>query len=169
MKKIDPREITENATRLIGDRWMLVTAGTRDAYNTMTANWGGLGFIWRKPAVFIFIRPSRHTYQFTEEQKLFTLSFMGEEYRRALAICGKLSGRDGNKMEKAGLTAFETMHGSMAIEGADLVLECRKMYGQVLDTSAFLDKTIPEHWYDDEWQVPHKMYVAEIVSAWAKE
>ena len=46
----------ENAFDLIGKEWMLVTAGTTDKYNTMTASWGGIGWLWNKPVAFIFIR-----------------------------------------------------------------------------------------------------------------
>lgn len=169
MKKIDPKLIADNAIELIGDKWMLVTAGTMECFNTMTANWGGLGYIWRKPAAFVFIRPNRYTYEFTEKNSYFTLSFMSSEYKSALAICGKYSGRDVNKMEKAGLKGFETHHGSVAIEGADLVLECRKMYADMLNPEGFIDKTILSGWYDDKDQLPHKMYVVEIVGAWVKE
>ena len=42
--------------------WMLVTAGTKDKFNTMTANWGGTGFLWNRPVAFIFIRPERYTF-----------------------------------------------------------------------------------------------------------
>ena len=49
MKKIEPKEIQNNAVQLIGDDWMLVTAGSPEHFNMMTASWGGLGFMWKKP------------------------------------------------------------------------------------------------------------------------
>lgn len=81
MKKIDVREVKDNLVEIIGDEWMLVTAGTKEKFNTMTANWGGMGYLWHKPVVFVFVRPERYTYEFTESQDLFTLSFLGEENR----------------------------------------------------------------------------------------
>ena len=45
MKKIEPKEIQDNAVQLIGDDWMLVTAGSPEHFNMMTASWGGLGFM----------------------------------------------------------------------------------------------------------------------------
>jgi hypothetical protein len=57
MKKIDPKEIRDNAMQLIGHDWMLVTAGTPEHFNMMTASWGGLGFMWKKPVAFVVIRP----------------------------------------------------------------------------------------------------------------
>ena len=55
----------EDAFRLIGKEWMLVTGGTlENGYNTMTASWGGIGWLWNKPVAFVFIRPERYTYDF---------------------------------------------------------------------------------------------------------
>ena len=36
--EIAPKTLTENVFSLIGDRWMLITAGTPDHCNTMTAS-----------------------------------------------------------------------------------------------------------------------------------
>ena len=46
-KEINPIEI-ENAMKLIGSDWMLITAADQDKINTMTASWGNLGVLWRK-------------------------------------------------------------------------------------------------------------------------
>ena len=51
--EIAPKTLTENVFSLIGDRWMLITAGTPDHCNTLTASWGGLGVLWRKPMATI--------------------------------------------------------------------------------------------------------------------
>ncbi len=32
---------------------MLVTAGTKEKFNTMTASWGGIGWLWNKPVAFV--------------------------------------------------------------------------------------------------------------------
>ena len=42
-KEIEPELIKNNTFKLIGSDWMLITAGTLKAYNTMTASWGGFG------------------------------------------------------------------------------------------------------------------------------
>ena len=40
--RIDPKELDQNVFSMIGEQWMLVTAGTAERCNTMTASWGGL-------------------------------------------------------------------------------------------------------------------------------
>ena len=39
MKKIEVKELKDNMFETISKEWMLVTAGTKDKFNTMTANW----------------------------------------------------------------------------------------------------------------------------------
>ncbi len=165
-QQVNPKEINENAIQLIGDKWMLVTAGDSSSFNTMTASWGTMGFLWNKPVVFVFIRPQRYTFEFTEKKDEFTLSFFKEEYRQALQICGTTSGRDINKAEKAGITPHVTPNGNVTFEEAYLVLECKKLYAQFLDPKDFLDTAIVSKNYPDKDF--HKVYVAEIVNAWEK-
>lgn len=49
MKPIAIKDLSENFFEVIGKEWMLVTAGNKDHFNTMTASWGGIGFLWNKP------------------------------------------------------------------------------------------------------------------------
>ena len=161
-----PKTLGENFIELIGDDWMLVTAGDSSKFNMMTASWGGAGYLWNKPVVFVFVRPQRYTYEFMEDKRDFTLSFLDEKYRNALKICGTESGRDIDKVHRTGLTPCFSETGNVAFKEARLVLECRKLYCQFLEPGAFLDESIvtkhyPEHDY-------HKVYVAEIVKAWKK-
>lgn len=166
---VAPKEISENAIKLIGDKWMLVTAGDSAKFNMMTANWGCMGYLWNKPVVFIFIRPERHTFGFIEENPSFTLSFFAPEYRKALEICGSVSGRDVNKVEKSGLTPYFMSSGNVSFEEAYLVLECKKLYAEPLNPEAFIDKDILAKKYNTEEGGLHKVYVAEIINAWEKK
>ena len=88
MKPIAIKDLSENFFEVIGKEWMLVTAGNKDYFNTMTASWGGIGFLWNKPVVYVFIRPERYTFEFIEKSEYFTLSFLGEENRDIQKICG---------------------------------------------------------------------------------
>lgn len=39
--EIAPQDLRDNPFKLIGSDWMLITAETPEAFNTMTASWGG--------------------------------------------------------------------------------------------------------------------------------
>lgn len=154
----DLNMIDENVFKLIGSDWMLITAGTKESFNTMTASWGGLGVLWHKPVSYIFVRPQRYTYEFLEGNKSYSLSFFDEKYKKALSLCGTKSGRDIDKVKEAGLTPVVSDNGIVHFSEAKLVLECSKLYYQDIDPENFIDKSINEIYNNDF----HRMYIGEI-------
>lgn len=165
MKTIDITEISGSPVELIGKQWMLITAGTAEKFNCMTASWGGIGFLWNRPVAFVFVRPNRHTVNFIEEQTAFTLSFMPEQYRQDLVFCGRNSGRDVDKMAHTSLRPATTPNGLPTFEDAELVLECRKMFRSTLQETDFLDwSEVSPTWYSDDNPL-HYLYICEISAA----
>ena len=169
MKKTDITALAkENAFDLIGKKWMLVTAGTQYSFNTMTASWGGIGWLWNKPVAFVFIRPERFTHGFIEKSDRLTLSFYPEEYRKALQICGSKSGRDTDKVAETGLTPVALESGAMSFSESCLTLDCRKLFKSSMKNSDFIDKTILEKWYNDKpGGSLHDVYVMEIENVYS--
>ena len=163
---IDPRELKENVFSLVGDKWMLITAGTAERCNTMTASWGGMGIMWGKPLALCGIRPQRYTREFMDAQDCFTLSFFEETYRQALTLCGTKSGRDIDKVQACGFTVAQGEGGAPYFEQARLVLVCRKLYCRDLDPVCFVDPKPDETWYPGKDY--HTMYVGEIVQVLQK-
>ncbi len=171
MKKIDIKQLNDNVFETIGKEWMLVTAGTVDHHNTMTASWGCLGWLWNKPVAVAFIRPERFTHEFIEANELLTLSFLGhgEEARRIYNLCGSKSGRDCDKTIEAGLIPVATPEGSTAFQQARLTLECRKLYKGNIQEQNFLDSSLVAQWYGGAKGGYHDVYVVEIVAAYVSE
>ncbi|WP_297211379.1 flavin reductase family protein [uncultured Flavonifractor sp.] len=165
-EKIDPKSLEQNVFSLIGERWMLITAGTGERCNTMTASWGGLGVLWGKPVATVYIRPQRYTLEFVEREERFTLCFFGEEYRRALALCGSKSGRDLDKVKECNFTV-ETVDGAPYFQQADLVLVCRKLYWQDMDPAHFLDGEIDGKWYPQKDY--HRIFIGELETVLKKK
>ncbi len=166
-KTIKPTEINDNAIKLIGSDWMLITAGNKESYNTMTASWGFLGFMWNKPCAVCFIRPTRYTFDFIEKSENFTLSFFdAEKYRKMLSFCGSKSGRDTDKIKECGITPLEMKNGAVSFKESKLILNCKKLYTQDLAEEGFLNKAIFEAAYSKEKL--HKMYISEITEVLIK-
>ena len=169
--KIEASDLPDNVIQLIGKEWMLVTAGTKNSYNTMTASWGGIGYIWERPSTFIFIRDTRYTYQFLQREESFTLSFFDEKYRNALRICGTRSGRDTNKIVEPGLSHLETPSGLMSFGEARMIIECKKMFVQELDyanlTEPYKTKVMEESYKNESSK--HQMFISEITNIWVKK
>lgn len=145
---------------------MLITAGTADKCNTMTASWGGLGMIWGAPAATCYIRPQRYTKEFMDREEYFTLTFFGEEYRRQLQLCGSRSGRNTNKVKECGFTVAAAECGAPYFEEAELVLVCRKRFAQPMDP-ANIPQDVKDKFYPE--QDYHTLYIGEIVEALAKD
>ena len=139
--------------------WALLAAGTPEDHNAMTVSWGGMGTLWGKPVVTVYVRPNRHTYGYVEENEYFTLSFYPEEYRRALGIMGSKSGRDIDKDAAADLNAMP-MGESVTYREAKTTLLCRKLYHNDL-VAANIPDDVKESFYDGE--PIHRMYIAEVI------
>ena len=159
-KIIRPEDLNENVFELIGTDWMLVTAGTPERWNTMTASWGTMGVLWGKNVCFCFVRKSRHTYEFMNEHDEFTLSFFPEKYKAALDYCGAHSGRDVDKAAETGLIPVP-MGSSVSFKQARIAILCKKLFMQDLDPDNFLDPSIEKHYPSKDY---HRMYIGEIVS-----
>ncbi|MGI6080403.1 MAG: flavin reductase family protein [Candidatus Avilachnospira sp.] len=158
-REIKPEELNENVFKLIGKDWMLITAGSKDNCNTMTASWGAMGIMWGKPSVTCYIRQSRYTKEFVDREEYFTISVFDEEYRKALNLCGTVSGRDRDKIKEAGLTVCEA-GSSVAFEEAKIIIVCKKEYAQFMGPENFTEKANDERWYEDKDY--HTMYIGSI-------
>jgi flavin reductase (DIM6/NTAB) family NADH-FMN oxidoreductase RutF len=166
-KKISIKELNDNVVKLIANDWMLITVGQINSCNMMTASWGGIGNLWNEPVAFIFIRPQRYTYQFTEKEEYFTLTFFEEKDRSILNFCGSTSGKFVNKISETGLVPMETELGNVYYKQARLVIECKKEYSDNIEYQGFVDKNIPESVYPKNDF--HKMYIGKIINVMIRE
>ena len=107
--------------------WALLTAGTKDHFNSMTIGWGSLGTVWNKDVITVYVRPDRYTWQFLKVSDTFTVSFYPESCRAALTLMGRLSGRDGDKAAAAELTPRFLPQG-ITFEEAKETFVCQKIY-----------------------------------------
>ena len=165
MKEITAKQIDSNLINMIANEWMLVSAGDESGYNMMTASWGGMGEMWNKDVAVCVIRPQRYTKQFLDEQEYFTLTFFGEEYRKALSLCGTKSGRDMDKVKECGFTVKTAACGAPYFEEAELVIVCRKRYVQDFDAAAIPDDVKEKQYPNADY---HTMYIGEIVEVLSK-
>ncbi|MBR6531205.1 MAG: flavin reductase [Clostridia bacterium] len=152
------RDIKDNLVKMIADDWALVSAADGESWNTMTISWGGVGELWGKDVVFVFIRPQRYTKEFMDKSDYFTVSFFDAEYKDALKICGTKSGRDSDKINMAGLSAEFDGEAVYPAE-AKLVIKCRKIAVQKMDNTGFIDPSIETNYKSGDY---HFIYIGEI-------
>ncbi len=168
MKEIPVEELEVKVHDLWLNKWLLLTSGdfSKNDYNCMTVAWGSLGTMWNKPFAQIVVRPTRHTFGFTERYDNFTLCTFPEEYRDVLKFMGTHSGRDVDKKEHTGITAAASkIVSSPSFKEADMVLECRKIYFDNIKPGNFLDPSIDNNYPLKDY---HKIYFGEILKAFIK-
>jgi flavin reductase (DIM6/NTAB) family NADH-FMN oxidoreductase RutF len=159
---INPRNLTLIPHDILEFRAMLLTSGdfTTGDFNMMTIGWGAFGTMWNKPLAMVVVRPTRHSYGFMEKYPDFTITAFPDEYHKALRILGNKSGRDGNKLELAGLTPTAAkMVASPTYTQAELSIECRKTYYDDFEPKHFLDEKIMKQYPMRDF---HRIYFGEI-------
>ena len=148
----------------IDQEWAVLTAGEKEKFNAMTISWGGLGTIWNKPVVTVYVKPIRYTYEFMESNEYFTISFYNEEYRKDLGILGSKSGRDLDKVALTNLTP-EFLENAISFKEAKLTIVCKKIYFQDLDIKNIDINSIPQSEIDRFYKTEpaHRMYIGEVI------
>lgn len=162
--QIPPYQFVMSPFAVIGKQQLLLTAGENvpGRFNTMTIAWGMLGILWSKPVVQVYVRPGRYTYKFLEEYPTFTLCAFPAGFERALAYCGAHSGRDIDKVKESGLIVRPSrMVPAPGFAGAELIIECRKLYSADLLETNFIDAEIHSHYPQRDY---HRSYIGEVVA-----
>ena len=153
------KEITLKPFEIFDKTWALITAGPIDDHNSMTISWGGMGTLWSKSVVTVYVKPCRFTYSFMEKNDRFVLSFFEEKYREALGVMGTKSGRDINKDLASRLTPIEH-DGVTLYKEAKMTLVCKKIYFNDLDIKQIPGEEIQKYY---QKEAPHRMYIGEVL------
>ena len=162
-QSIDYPTLELNPFTTLGTDAFLITAGTLEGWNTMTAAWGSLGYMWNRPIFSIVVRDSRHTYGFMEKAEGFTCSFFSPEWKEALTFCGTHSGRDIDKAAATGLVpAAAAGPGGVkrvTFEQANMVFSCTKASRVPFNPGQFVLPGIDSHYPHKDY---HCMYIGFI-------
>ncbi|MGN0795797.1 MAG: flavin reductase family protein [Christensenellales bacterium] len=128
--------------------------------NVMTISWGMTGVLWRKKVFLAVVRKSRYSHELIEQTKIFTISVPKQgEFKDAIGICGKLSGKDGSKWEKAGLMSKKAKSvDGVVVDGCEKYFECKVI--TKLDMGNCDLSQIGSFYADGDM---HDFYFAEIV------
>ena len=178
-KKFNVREdFTEN-----GFQWFhnaeLLAAGDKDKSNAMTIGWGGIGTLWGRTALTVYVAEKRYTKEFMDKAEYFTVMAFDVKDSKVLNYMGTKSGRDGDrsatpgdacpdkKAQALGLHTAYTANGTPYYTEAVMVIECKIMYAAPFDPQYFKSDA-PKRMYANFPAGIHSMYIGEVVNAWKK-
>lgn len=166
-KKLNVREdFTENGFQWFHDAELLA-AGDKEKSNAMTIGWGGIGTLWGRTALTVYVAEKRYTKEFLDKADYFTVMAFDVEQSKVLNYMGTKSGRDGDKAQALGLHTAYTANGTPYYTEASMVIECKIMYAAPFDPQYF-KSDIPKRMYANFPAGIHSMYIGEVVNAWKK-
>ena len=161
MLKKNILEYDKNFVDEIDNKWAILVAGDRNiGINGMTVSWGTMGVLWNKPVFMVFVRKSRHTYDFCEKSNSFTLSFLSDKYKKEKALFGSKSGRDIDKFKETGLhPTLDVDSNCYYIAESEYVFKGKKItcYDIAYDD---LPDNIKTNFYGDKDM--HTVYICEL-------
>ena len=173
-KEINPFDYAGEILKAL-PKGILLTSEAEDCVNAMTIGWGTLGLEWGVPIFAAYVRTGRFTHELIERTGEFTICVpygdkFSKEVTKVVGICGSKSGRDLDKLAKAGVhTVDADIVRPPAIKELPLTLECRVVFSQlqpVKDISYRFGKFYPE---SGEHSAPHVAYYGEILKAYLIE
>lgn len=166
MKTINPYDLSLNPLHILEKRWAILVAGDKRP-NPMTVAWGGFGALWQKPVVTVYVRPTRFTHKFLMSRDEFTLNILPVRFKKALNICGTLSGRDCDKWEKSGLRPRRSTKVEVpGVAEAELTFECRTIARFPMKPKDFLDASIEEFYPEKDY---HTVFIGEVLRIFGEE
>ncbi|MCR5643014.1 MAG: flavin reductase [Prevotella sp.] len=166
-KKFNVREdFTENGFQWFHDAELLA-AGDKDKSNAMTIGWGGIGTLWGRTALTVYVAEKRYTKEFMDKAEYFTVMAFDVKDSKVLNYMGTKSGRDGDKAQALGLHTAYTANGTPYYTEASMVIECKIMYAAPFDPQYFKSDA-PKRMYANFPAGIHSMYIGEVVNAWKK-
>ncbi|MCL2521380.1 MAG: flavin reductase [Erysipelotrichales bacterium] len=156
-------EVILNPIKLFRDDYGLLTARKKDKkFNTMTVSWGTIGHLWNEPIVEVYVRPQRFTFEFNEEDEYFSLSFFDGDFKDALSLLGRKSGRDGDKIKETALLPIE-IEDAITFKQAKLVVVAQKIYADYFKEELFIERKVLKNYPDKDY---HKRYIGKIVAVY---
>ena len=166
-KKFNVREdFTENGFQWFHDAELLA-AGNKEKSNAMTIGWGGIGTLWGRTALTVYVAEKRYTKEFLDKAEYFTVMAFDVKDSKVLNYMGYNSGRDGDKAQALGLHTAYTANGTPYYTEAAMVIECKIMYAAPFDPQYFKSDA-PKKMYANFPAGIHSMYIGEVVNSWKK-
>jgi len=157
--------LRETLEVLSHDGALLVSVTKSGHANVMTIGWGTFGWVWEKPILAVFVRPSRYTYHLLEESGDFTLNIPPRTLAETVAYCGSVSGRNFDKFAERKLTARASRRvRAPIIEECVVHYECRVVEKNDVLLATLVPEIAQSAYRNGDF---HRVYYGEILATYA--
>jgi flavin reductase (DIM6/NTAB) family NADH-FMN oxidoreductase RutF len=166
MFEVDLTTFEARPFSLLDKEWAILVGG-KERPNPMTVSWGGMGTLWNRPVLSVYVRPTRFTFEGLNAHPEFTLNFLPISQRKALEVCGSTTGRDANKWELAQLTAEPAARIAVPrVKQAHLVFECRLLSHADIDPAHFREPKLESLYPLKDY---HRIFFGEVLGVFQSE
>lgn len=119
------KQIWKSGTMLYPLPAVMVSCAADGRDNVFTAAWTGI--VCTNPAMtYVSVRPERFSYDLIRKSGEFVINLVPSELARACDLCGVVSGREGDKFKRAGITRDQMRDVNCpGIAECPVQLECR--------------------------------------------
>lgn len=164
-----PMDMLEwNPMEKISKEWFMLVTESEGKANLMTCSWGGIGHIWNKNSVSVYVRESRYTHEMLDKSDTFAVCFLDpneKSSKSTLKYLGMVSGRDEDKVAGAKLT-INHINDIAFVDESQFTILCRKVAAVPMPEDSILDDSIVEaHYKNGDY---HTMYIGEIIEILAR-
>ena len=153
---------------LNGDGAFLVAQDKDGKVNVMTIGWATIGYVWTKPMMTVYVRPTRYTYEILENAKTFSVCVPSAgKLKQELIFCGTNSGRMLDKVKQCHFTMIKgKLKDTQLIEGCKHYYEC-----EIVEKNKVLPETLSKDIIDNLYPKRdfHTVYYGEIKHALVRE
>ena len=156
----------QQVNKILGSTGLLLASGRPEKpTNAMAIGWGTLGKVWGRCMWVVLVRPSRFTYQVIEEADDFTVNVPGADLAKAVSYCGSHSGRDQDKLAKAGLGVAPGREVSSGIiEACPINYECQVVGKSDIVPELLVDTVKREFYAQGDY---HRVYFGQVLAVYA--
>ena len=164
-KEVEINSVFAETIESLKGKGIILLAGSPP--NPMTIGWGTLGYIWGKFIFTVLVRPSRFTYSRMEEANEFTINILPDTYSKQISFCGKVSGRDFDKIAESGFNLEPGIHLMTPFLKESIIhYECRTVSKNDLLPEALDERILDNYYSRGDF---HTVYYGEIVGIFREE
>jgi flavin reductase (DIM6/NTAB) family NADH-FMN oxidoreductase RutF len=152
--------------RKLEDGGLLLASNSkrRGRPNVMTIGWGFIGILWGRPYFVVAVRKSRYTHHCIEATRDYTVNVPGRGMGDILQYCGKVSGRDHDKIKDLNIPVGRPRRvRSPIILGSRIVFECKVKYEADIDRRLLPKDVLSGIYRDRDF---HTFYFGEIMACY---